>query len=236
MMLSVMSSVADTGSSLTGLHVGTSGFSFPSWRGGFYPPEAKPADFLRLYAERLTSVELNNTFYRLPSEAQFERWAAATPPSFRFAVKMTRSITFWGRLDDLGTFSERIRALGDRLGPVLVRPHDTRPRDDGWLTLLLDSLDPSLSVALDLRDPSWDGVEQLLAGRPAVRVNQLETEARFRYLRFRDPPYDEAALRQWADRIRPWLVEGISVYAYFKHEDEPRGALYAERLLALLGA
>ena len=74
-----------TGSSLTGLYVGTSGFSYPSWRGGFYPADARPREFLRHYAARLPSVELNSTFYQLPSEEQFERWAAETPPGFRFA-------------------------------------------------------------------------------------------------------------------------------------------------------
>jgi uncharacterized protein YecE (DUF72 family) len=221
-------------SSVTGLQVGASGFSYASWKGGFYPADAKPADFLRLYSERLSAVELNNTFYRLPAEGQFERWAAATPLGFRFAVKMTMSITHWGRLDEVSTFCERIRSLGDRLGPVLVRVHDTRPRDDGFLRLLLDSMDADLRVALDLRDPSWDGVEPLLAEWPAVRVNQLDGPAPFRYLRFRDPPYDDEALSGWADRLRPLLAEGLDVYCFFRHEDEPTAPRYAERLRELV--
>jgi len=216
------------------LYVGTSGFSFPSWKPGFYPAEAKPGDFLRAYAERLPTVELNNTFYRLPSQAQFERWAAQTPAGFRFAVKMPMSITHFGRLDQAGTFSERMHALGDRLGPILVRVHDTRPRDDGFLKLLLDSLDPRLDVAFDLRDPSWDGVEPLLGRWGAVRVNQLEADAAFRYLRLRDPPYDEAALAGWAARIGRMLAGGVRVHVYFKHEDEPTAPRYAGRLLELL--
>lgn len=235
MVFSAMTSeMTDTAPSVTGLYVGTSGFSFPSWRGGFYPTGAKPADFLRLYSERLPSVELNNTFYRLPSQEQFERWAAATPAGFRFAVKMTMSITHWGRLEEIPTFCESVRALGDRLGPVLVRLHDTRPRDDGFLGLLLDSVDSELQVALDLRDPSWDGVEPLLEGRNAVRVGQLESGAAFRYLRLRDPPYDDEALSAWAERIRRLLARGIAVHCYFKHEDEPTAPRYAERLMALI--
>ena len=222
-----------TEASVTGVYVGTSGFSFPGWKRGFYPAEARPADFLRFYAERLPTVELNNTFYRLPSESQFERWAAQTPAGFRFAVKMPMSITHFGRLDEVGTFSERVRALGDRLGPILVRVHDTRPRDDGFLRLLLDSLDPALEAALDLRHPSWDGVEPLLAASGAVRVNQLESESPFRYLRLRDPPYDDAALTAWAERIRRLLRSRVRVYVYFKHEDEPTAPRYAERLLEL---
>ncbi len=226
--------MAATDSRVTGAYVGTSGFSFASWKPGFYPAEAKPADFLRAYAERLPTVELNNTFYRLPSQAQFERWAAQTPAGFRFAVKMPMSITHFGRLDQVGTFSERMHALGDRLGPILVRVHDTRPRDDGFLKLLLDSLDPRLDIALDLRDPSWDGVEPLLGRWGAVRVNQLEADAAFRYLRLRDPPYDEAALAGWAARIGRMLAGGVRVHVYFKHEDEPTAPRYAGRLPELL--
>jgi uncharacterized protein YecE (DUF72 family) len=216
------------------LYAGSSGFSFASWKPGFYPADARPEDFLRVYSERLPAVELNNTFYRLPSEAQFERWAATTPPGFRFAVKAPRSISIWDRLEDAGTFSERIRALGDRLGPVLVRVHDTRPRDDGFVRLLLDSLDPELEVALDLRDPSWDGVEESLAGRNAVRVNGLNAAAGFRYLRFRSPPYDDEELATWAGRIDGMLAEGLRVYAFFRHEDEPTAPRYAQRLLELV--
>jgi uncharacterized protein YecE (DUF72 family) len=220
--------------SVTGAYVGTSGFSFASWRPGFYPADAKPGDFLRLYSERLPTVELNNTFYRLPSEEQFRRWAAATPPGFRFAVKAPMSISIFGRLEQVGTFAERIRALGDRLGPVLVRLADGRPRDDGFLRLLLGSIDPGLELALDPRDRSWEGADELLAAAGAVRVNALEADAPFRYLRFRDPPYDDAQLAAWAERIAGFLAAGTRVYCYFRHEDEPTGPLYAERLLALL--
>src|SRR5215211_7716194 len=93
------SGMTATWPSVEGAYVGTGGFSYPSWRPGFYPPDANPRDFLRLYAERLPSVELNTVFYRLPAEDQFARWAAQTPPGFRFAVKMTRTITHFGRLE-----------------------------------------------------------------------------------------------------------------------------------------
>jgi uncharacterized protein YecE (DUF72 family) len=230
----ITSGVTAIESSVTGVYVGTSGFSFPSWKGGFYPAEAKPADFLRLYAERLPSVELNNTFYRLPAETTFRRWAEATPEGFRFAVKMTMSITHWGRLDEAGTFSERVRLLGDRLGPILVRPHDSRPRDDGFVQLLLGSSDPELRLAFDLRDPSWDGIEPLLAQAGAVRVNAIDADAPFRYLRFREPPYDEASLQKLGERISSLTLGGTEVYCYFKHEEEPSAPRYAARLLELI--
>jgi uncharacterized protein YecE (DUF72 family) len=218
-----------TPASLAGAYVGTSGFSYPSWRGGFYPETTKPAEFLDRYAERLPSVELNTTFYQLPSEDQMRRWAAQTPPDFRFAVKANRRITHGGRLELLPTFVEQVRALGERLGPILVQLPETRTRDDGFLQLLLGSLDPELECAFEFRHESWAG-----AAVP-VRVNSLDADAPFRYLRLREPPYDEAALRGWADRLQPLLDRGLRVYVYFKHEDEPTAPLYARRLLELLG-
>jgi uncharacterized protein YecE (DUF72 family) len=223
-----------TAASLARLHVGASGFSYPTWRGGWYPGGAKPADFLRLYAKRLPSVELNGTFYRLPSEGQLEGWAAATPEDFRFAVKMPRQITHFGRIDLIGTFCERLRLLGERLGPVRILLPEERPRDDGLLRLLLDSLDAELSYALDLRHPSWDGVEDVLAQAGALRVNALEAAPPFRYLRLRDTPYDDEALAAWAEQLVSVLESGVEIFAYFKHEDEPTAPLYAERLRGLV--
>jgi len=222
--------MAATAASVPGLYVGTSGFSYPTWRGGFYPEGSKPADFLRLYAERLPSVELNATFYRLPSEEQMRSWAARTPETFRFAVKMSRRITHFGGLELVGTFCERVRVLGERLGPVLCQFPPTRPRDDGLLRLLLDTLDPGLEIAFEFRHESWAEAEV------PVRVNSLDGEAPFRYLRLREPPYDDAALVAWAERLRPLLEDGVRVYCYFKHEDEPTGPAYATRLAELLGA
>src|SRR5262249_18310710 len=133
------------------LYVGSSGFSYPTWKPGFYPAGSKAGDFLRLYSERLNSVELNATFYRLPSEEQLAKWAAQTPEGFRFAVKMTRNITHLGRLEQLPAFCERAHAFGDRLGPILVQFPPTRPRDEGLLRLFLDSLDPELTYAFEFR-------------------------------------------------------------------------------------
>jgi uncharacterized protein YecE (DUF72 family) len=187
----------------------------------FYPAGTKTGDFLRTYAERLPTVELNTTGYRLPDEEQFRRWADETPDGFRFAVKMPHP-------NRLAMFTERVRGLGDRLGPVRIVIQQAR--DDEFLARLLDSLDPELSWALDFRHDSWAGANT----GAAVAINALAGDAPFRYLRLREPPYDEAALAGWADRIRPVLAEGIDVYAYFKHEDEPTAPAYAKHLLALL--
>jgi uncharacterized protein YecE (DUF72 family) len=210
------------------LRTGTSGFAYPAWSPRFYPAGLRGDALLRFYGSRLATVELNNTFYRLPSEEQFESWAARTPDGFKFAVKLTRGITWGGGLDRVATFCERVRTLGDRLGPILVRMPDNRPRDDGFLRVFLDSMDPDLELAFDLRHESWDDADVPL------RVNQLDADAPFRYLRFRDPPYDDEALHGWAERIRPLLEDGIRVYCYFKHEDEPTAPRYAERLRELL--
>jgi uncharacterized protein YecE (DUF72 family) len=217
-----------TAASVPGLYVGTSGFSYPTWRGDFYPEGSKPADFLRLYSERLPSVELNATFYRLPTAEQMRAWAERTPPAFRFSVKMSRQITHAGRLELVGTFCESVRALGDRLGPILCQLPPTRPRDDGFLHLLRESLDPELEVAFEFRHESWAEADV------PVRVNSLDGDASFRYLRLREPPYGDAALEAWADRLRPLLEDGVRVYCYFKHEDEPTGPTYARRLRQLL--
>jgi uncharacterized protein YecE (DUF72 family) len=217
------------------LYAGASGFSYASWKPKFYPVDAKPRDFLRLYAERLATVELNNTFYRLPATEQFARWAEQTPPGFRFAVKLPMSISIFGNLGQVGDFSERVAALGERLGPALVRLGDGRPRDDGFLELLLGSVDSGLRVALDARDASWEGADEILGTRGAIRVNAWEGAAPFRYLRFRDPPYNEDALGGYADRVRDLLAGGIDVYCYFRHEDAPTAPRYAQRFVELVG-
>jgi uncharacterized protein YecE (DUF72 family) len=203
--------------------IGTSGWSYPSWRPEFYPEGTANEDFLAYYAARFPSVELNSTGYRLPSEEQFARWAAATPDGFRFAVKASPQA-----LRSFGTFEERVRLLGDRLGPVRVVVQS--PRDDGLLALLLGSTD--LPLALDLRDESWAGVDVA----PAVRVDDPEADAPFRYLRFREPPYSEQQLHELAATVAPLLADGLEVYAYFQHEDAPTAPAYATRLLELLRA
>jgi uncharacterized protein YecE (DUF72 family) len=217
------------------LRVGASGFSFASWRPGFYPAGTKPDGFLGYYAQHLQTVEINNSFYKLPAEATFAKWAASVPDGFRFAVKAPRAVTVFGRFDFAPDLNARVRALGDRLGPLLVRLADKKTRDDEFLAKLMDAIDSDLDVALDLRDPSWNGVEPELERWGAVRVNQLEASgARYRYLRLRDTPYDDATLERWAQTVDGLLADGLDVYCYFKHEDEPTAPAYAARLAALV--
>jgi len=200
--------------------VGTSGWSYPTWRPGFYPAGADPASFLAFYAEQFPTVELNTTGYRLPAEDQFTRWAEQAPDGFEFAPKLPGN-----RLRGLDEFGRRMRALGDRLG--IVRVSMKTARDEGALELLLGSLDPSLRLAFDLEHPSWDGVEPRLAEAGAVRVNDLDHAAPFRYLRRREPPDED-----FAARIRACAEP---VYVYFRHGDEPDAPKHALRLMEMLG-
>ena len=213
-----------TKSSVSGLYVGTSGWSYPTWRPGFYPAGTKPADFLAHYATRFRTVELNTTGYRIPGADQFRRWAEQTPDGFEFAVKLDAH-----RRNQAAAFEEGIARLGDRLGPIRVVVISAR--DEGLLALVLGTFGDERRYAFDFRHESWDGVE--LPGN-AVRVGALEATAPFRYLRFRDPPYEQKALAEQAASIRPLLADGIVVYAYYRHEDEPTAPDYAERLLELV--
>jgi uncharacterized protein YecE (DUF72 family) len=198
-----------------GVRVGTSGWSYPSWRPGFYPAGTAPAEFLRFYAGRFDTVELNVTAYRLPAAEQFARWAAAVPDGFRFAPKLALA-----RPERLGAYFERVRALGDRLGPVRVVVQHAR--DEALLERVLEAAGSGVELAFDFRHDSWAGVD---AG---VRVNALDEEP-FRYVRLREPPYADDELRALAARLR------APAYVYFRHEDEPTAPAYASRLSALLG-
>jgi uncharacterized protein YecE (DUF72 family) len=211
--------VATGSNTLARLSVGTSGWSYPSWRPGFYPAGLDPSEFLRFYAERFPTVELNTTGYRLPAEDQFRRWAEQVPDGFEFSPKLPGT-----RLRDLQVFESRVRLLGDRLGPVRISIKSAR--DEGALELLLGSLGPDLRLAFDLEHPSWDGIEERLAESGAVRVGDVEHPAPFRFLRRRDRPDEE-----FATLVRRL---GEPTYVYFRHDEEPTAPANALRLLELL--
>jgi len=199
---------------VTAVRVGTSGWSYPSWRPGFYPDGTKPEEFLAFYAARFDTVELNSTGYRLPSADQFRRWAEAVPDGFEFAPKFALT-----RLDRVGSFVERVTALGDRLGPIRVVYMG--PRDEGTLSYVQGSVPEDVRLAWDFRDESWEGVEGVVSvGDPGAEP--------FRYLRLREPPYTDDELRAFAASIRD------PAYVYLRHEDEPTAPVFADRLRSFL--
>jgi uncharacterized protein YecE (DUF72 family) len=148
---------------------------------------------------------------------------------------MSRQATSFGRIERLAACTQTIRVLGERLGPVRIKV--PQARDDGFLLLLLDSLDPGVRWALDFRHESWldPAVEARLDERAVARVGSLGGAAPFRYLRFRDPPYDEPALEAIAGELRHLVEAGTDAYCFFRHEDEPTAPAYADRLLELAG-
>jgi uncharacterized protein YecE (DUF72 family) len=194
-----------------GIRIGTSGWSYPGWRPGFYPASLKPAEFLGYYASRFATVELNTTAYRLPAAEQFARWAAAVPEGFTFAPKLALA-----RPERVGLFLERVASLGHALGPIRVVVQHAR--DDA---LIAELRAVSLELAFDFRHNSWAGVEGL------VTVNDFDAEP-FRYIRLREPPYTDDQLEALAARLRP------PAYVYFRHEDAPTAPAYAERLAAMV--
>jgi uncharacterized protein YecE (DUF72 family) len=204
--------------------VGTSGWSYPSWKPEFYPAGTDAKQFLQFYAEQFSTVELNTTGYRLPAEEHFRKWAEQTPDGFTFAPKLPGN-----RQRMVAEFASRVRLLGDRLGPTRVQLKGAR--DKGMIELILGSLDPEFRVAFDLEDESWAGIEPRLDAAGAVRVNDLETEAPFRYVRLREPPYSDEDLQQWAKRLR---AASEPTFVYIRHEHEPTAPRYAKRLLELL--
>ena len=173
------------------------GLRVPILAAGFYPAGTRPERVPRLLRGQLATVELNATKYRLPSEDQFHSWAAQVPG--RLPLRGQGARTAWS--DGSHTFEERVRCLGDRLGCVRVVVE--RPRDDGFLELLLGSADPGIRYALDLRDPSWDGVEERLAEAGAVRVDDDSGRAGWAYLRYRELHYEPDELDEIAAQRAP---------------------------------
>jgi uncharacterized protein YecE (DUF72 family) len=228
--------------------VGTSGWAYTSWKPLFYPKEVKSADFLRHYATRLSTLEVNYTFNHLPTEKNIAGWRDATPPAFVFALKASQQITHVRQLRDpaetLPVFFDRARPLGDRLGPILFQTPPWLKRDDDRLAMFVASLARDVRSALEVRDASWyvDDVYELLrtAGVALVHaegerapspIDTLGVPAPFAYVRLRKRSgYTDAEVDEWASRLRALRDAGTDVYAYFRHDDTGANGISAERL------
>lgn len=226
------------------LVAGTSGFSYPEWRGVFYPERLPESAMLRAYAERLPTVEVNNTFYRMPQRSMFQGWAPMVPLGFKFALKVPRRIACVANpekaKEPMAEFLETARVLGDKLGPLLFQPSLTRKLDEALLAGFLELCPTDAEVAFEFRHPSWftERVFSRLRERgAALCATDLDTDegesspfirtAPFTYVRLRRSSYDERTLRATLRRIDELGVE--RAFVYFKHEVQ--GPSYAEALL-----
>jgi uncharacterized protein YecE (DUF72 family) len=231
------------------LFVGTSGFSYPAWRGRFYPDDLPASKMLHFYAETLGTVEINHTFHRQPTTALLAAWARETPPAFRFALKAPQRITHQLRLKDAreptAAFCSVARRLGRRLGPLLFQLPPYLRFDSARLADFLALLPAGLEPAFEFRSETWftDDTWALLERyRAALCIADAETlstpavaTAPFGYLRLRREDYTEADLDGWAERIRS-VTRWKRVYVYFKHEDGARGTVLARGLRDRLAA
>lgn len=226
------------------LLAGASGYSYKEWKGAFYPGDIKPDAMLRYYAERLPTVEINNTFYQMPKAAVLENWAKSTPASFRFAIKASRRITHMARLkgeevaDSVGYLYKTLAALGDKRGPVLFQLPPFLKKDLPRLTDFLRLLPKDHEAAFEFRNDTWfddDVYEALRQAGASLCFSEREDDkppplvatAPWGYVRLRLENYSERDLQQWADRLAD--TAWSEVYVYFMHE--PTAPAYAQRLM-----
>jgi uncharacterized protein YecE (DUF72 family) len=230
------------------LYTGSSGFAYPSWKPAFYPAKLPSAKFLEHYATRLNAVEINYTFRRLPSASTLEKWVATTPGGFVFAVKANMRITHILKLKNAQESTELFLKMIDplrssrRLGPILFQLGPTFKRDDQLLSNYLETLPRDLRYTFEFRHTSWlaDPVYEVLA-KYNISLCLAESEkleipkvmtADFVYSRLRKAEYSKDTLASIETQTREQLNSGRDVFAFFKHEEDPQGALYAEDLLA----
>ena len=232
--------------------VGTSGFSYPAWRGTFYPEKLPAAKMLAFYAEHFASVEINNTFYRMPTPTLLAGWRSQVPNTFRFALKAPQQITHQLRLRDAGEptarFCELAATLADQQGPLLFQLPPHLRADLPRLEAFLGTLPAGSESAFEFRHESWFADETyaiLSQHRAALCIADAEglttpvvPTAPFGYLRLRKEDYTPAELDTWAAHITgatPAATRWKRTYVYFKHDDAGRAAALAQGLLDRLG-
>jgi uncharacterized protein YecE (DUF72 family) len=223
------------------VRVGTSGYSFAPWKGFFYPKDLPASKMLAFYGTKLGTVEINNTFYKLPSEKTVAAWAAAVPEGFSFAVKASQYLTHRRRLrepeEPVARIYGLVAHLGAKRGPILVQVPPNMKKDLARLTGLLDVLPEGHRAALELRHESWfdDEVLNALHSKGAALVcsdtddveGKLVETAPWGYLRLRRTEYDEKSLAKWAERVRS--LSWTDAWVFFKHEEEGLGPRLAAR-------
>jgi uncharacterized protein YecE (DUF72 family) len=229
------------------LFAGTSGWAYPSWKPDFYPEKLAQKKFLGYYATRLNTVEVNFTFRQLVKETTIQNWLAESPAHFRFGVKAHQVITHIKRLKGTEDFVARFLgtieplAAAGKLGPVLFQLPPNLKADLALLKDFLAVLPRTVPAAFEFRHESWFGDatwDLLKSANAGLCVAETETRttpdvvtASFAYYRFRKPTYTGDERRAMVDRMRQHLAEGRNVFAYFKHEETPQGALYAVEVL-----
>jgi uncharacterized protein YecE (DUF72 family) len=225
--------------------VGTSGYNYPEWRGSFYPEKFPTTRMLAYYAERLATVEINNTFYRAPTVKQLAAWAEVTPPTFKLTLKAPRRITHDRRLADCGELvrylCETADTLGERLGAILFQLPPNFRKNVEVFDRFVEDLPPGIRVAFEFRHESWlaeEMVERLRARNAALVIADSETKstppvatANFGYLRLRDEGYQPADIARWAGTIRDLARSWHDAFVYFKHEGEGKGPEFARQLI-----
>jgi len=230
------------------IRIGTSGWNYPEWKGSFYPTDMKPAGMLAYYAARFTTVEVNNTFYRMPTPKVVDGWAAGVPDGFTFVLKAPQRITHFARLRDVDepvrVFCDVARALGPKLGPLLFQLPPNFKVDTGRLADLLALLPPDLRAAFEFRNATWftDEVYTRLAGKNAALcvadnddgATPAVATADWGYLRLRATGYSDADLRGWLETMRRIGERWRDAFVFFKHEEAGTGPALGARLGALL--
>lgn len=228
--------------------VGTSGYNYPEWKGSFYPERCPQKRMLPFYAERFDTVEINYTFYRMPTARLLAGWSDATPAGFRFTLKAPRRITHEARLADCGemtrAFCDAARTLDEKLGALLFQLPPSFRRNVDRLQRFLDTLPPVVRVAFEFRHASWHETEiiELLRERGAALCvadsermrTPVQVTASHGYFRLRDRAYGDADLAHWAGTISSSTANCEDVYVYFKHEEKGTGPAFARRLLDYL--
>lgn len=229
------------------LYAGTSGFAYPAWKPDFYPAKLAQKDFLKHYATKLNAVEANYTFRQLPSAATLERWVESTPSSFLFACKAHQRITHILRLKESEFTPLFFRAIDPlrsarRLGPVLFQLAPNFKVDVPLLSAFLEKLPPDLRYAFEFRNTSWlidetyrllekHQVSLCLAESDKLEIPHVIT-ADFVYSRLRKGDYTPEERAEIRTRVAQMLADGRDVYVFFKHEETPAGALYAQDLIS----